>query len=316
MTEPHFKVAALYKFITLHDREGLRTRLQELTSQYKVLGTLLLAAEGINGTIAAKPHALDQFLDHLRQDERFRDLEIKYSHAGSQPFLRMKVRLKQEIVTLRAPEANPNRKVGQYVPPQAWNQLIENTNLLVIDTRNDYEVKIGTFKGAIDPETSSFTEFKQFVDRLKSQYKEGERPPIAMFCTGGIRCEKASAYMLEHGFDEVYHLQGGILKYLETVSEEESLWQGECFVFDNRVAVKHGLAEGSHSLCYACRMPLSPEDRQSPDYEEGISCPHCIKTHDEALRARHAERQKQVRLAKQRGEAHLGAAARKALRGK
>ncbi len=312
----NYKIAALYKFVTIKDCAILRSHLTAACETHGVHGTLLLAQEGINGTIAARPAGLDKFLDILRADPRFADIEIKYSYASEQPFLRMKVRLKQEIVTLRAPEADPNVVVGQYVEPQDWNDLIKNSNMLVIDTRNDYEYKIGTFENAIDPETASFTEFKQFVDGLKSKYPEGERPPIAMFCTGGIRCEKASAYMIEHGFDEVYHLKGGILKYLEVMPEEESLWHGECFVFDNRVAVKHGLEEGTHTLCFACRMPLSPEDRQSKDFKEGVSCPHCIKTHDEELRARHAERHRQVQLAKKRGEAHLGAAARKALRGK
>ena len=242
-------VAALYKFVKLQDCAAMRTPLLERCDKLGITGTLLLAAEGINGTIAGSRSSIDQILEYLRRDPRLADLEHKESSAEKPPFYRMKVRLKNEIATMGVPGINPAELVGQYVKPQDWNALISDPDVLLIDTRNDYEVKVGTFKGALDPHITTFREFPEYV---RNNIDPGNKPRIAMFCTGGIRCEKASAYMLEQGFTEVYHLQGGILKYLENVPEDESLWQGECFVFDQRVAVGQGLSPGHYELCYAC----------------------------------------------------------------
>lgn len=301
-----FTVAALYKFVSLPNFEELQKPLQDVCEAAGVCGTLLLADEGINGTIAASQAGIDQVIGWLRDREDFVDLDVKYSHATEQPFLRMKVRLKKEIVTLGAGRVDPNEQVGTYVQPEDWNDLILRNDVIVIDTRNDYEVAIGTFRGAKDPKTTTFREFPAYVEKLKSSLPEGERPKVAMFCTGGIRCEKASSYMLREGFDEVYHLKGGILKYLETVPEDRSLWQGECFVFDNRVSVAHGLEEGHYEMCHACRMPISQTDMQSSDYRPGVSCPHCIGQRTPEELARFEERQRQVDLAKKRGEQHIG----------
>ncbi len=298
-----FVVAALYKFAPLPDFEELRAPLAALCGEKGVMGTLLLAREGINGTIAGTRAGIDAVLDHLRADSRLADLEHKESRASEMPFHRMKVRLKKEIVTLGLPAVDPNLKVGRYIRPEDWNALISDPEVLVIDTRNDYEVGIGSFEGAEDPKTASFREFPDYV-RQKLDPKKHRK--VAMFCTGGIRCEKASSFMLEEGFDEVYHLQGGILKYLETVPESESLWRGECFVFDGRVAVTHGLEEGSYSECRSCRAPLSVADRRSPLYECGISCSACYHDLTEEKRARNRERQRQVLLAAERNESHFG----------
>jgi len=301
--ENQWVVAALYKFVSLPDHEGLRAPLLAACEEAGACGTLLLAREGINGTIAAQGDGIEKVLDWLRRDERFTDIEVKYSHAEEQPFYRMKVRLKKEIVTLGAGDVDPNEQVGTYVEPGDWNALIMDPDVLIIDTRNDYEVAIGTFEGADNPHTTSFREFPAYVEKLKA---EGKKPKVAMFCTGGIRCEKASSLMLREGFDEVYHLKGGILKYLETVPVDESLWRGECFVFDNRVSVRHGLEIGDYDLCHACRMPISAADKASEHYRPGLSCPHCIGERSDEELARFAERQKQVQLARQRGETHIG----------
>jgi UPF0176 protein len=272
-----------------------------------IKGTLLLAEEGINGTIAGLPQDIQQLLHFLRTDalfqQRFADLEHKESFADEHPFYRMKVKLKKEIVTLGVAGVSPTKKVGTYVKPEDWNALISDPDVILIDTRNDYEVDIGTFKGAIDPKTNTFREFPAYVAQ---HFDTTKHKKVAMFCTGGIRCEKASSYMMDQGFEEVFHLQGGILKYLETVPEAESMWQGECFVFDQRVAVKHNLAVGEFDQCYACRHPLSPAEMQNAEYTPGISCPHCYNSLTEGKRARLTERQKQVILAKQRGEVHIG----------
>ena len=298
-------VAALYKFVALPDYEALRAPLQRVCEDSRVMGTLLLAREGINGTIAGPPEGIRAVLAHLKADQRFADVEHKESWAGEMPFLRMKVRLKKEIVTLGAPEADPTKQVGTYVEPEDWNELIADPDIVLIDTRNAYEVEIGTFKGAVDPVTASFREFPEFV---QASAELGKKPKVAMFCTGGIRCEKASSYMLAHGFDEVYHLKGGILKYLETVPEDESLWQGECFVFDERVSVKHGLDEGSYDMCHACRFPITEEDKRSDKYQKGVSCPRCWDEKSDTQKARYAARQRQMDLVEERGEVHLGQA--------
>ncbi len=296
-------VAALYKFAPLPDFAELRAPLAELCREKGVMGTLLLAREGINGTIAGTRAGIDAVLSYLRADSRLANLEHKESHATAMPFHRMKVRLKKEIVTLGLPEVDPNRKVGRYVRPEDWNALISDPEVLVVDTRNDYEVGIGSFEGAEDPKTETF---RQFPDYVQQNLDPKKHRKIAMFCTGGIRCEKASSFMLEEGFEEVYHLEGGILKYLETVPAEESLWQGECFVFDGRVAVTHGLEEGTYRECRSCRAPLSVSDRRSPLYERGISCPFCYHDLTEEKRARNRERQRQVMLAAERNESHFG----------
>ena len=304
---PKYLTAALYKFVTLENYAALQANIQEACVAYHIKGTILLAAEGINGTIAGLPENIHEVLNFLRTDAafegKFSNLEHKESYADEHPFYRMKVKLKKEIVTMGVPSVNPNNTVGTYVKPEDWNALINDPDVILLDTRNDYEVHIGTFKGAVNPETTTFRQFPEYVAQNLDKTKHKK---VAMFCTGGIRCEKASSYMLEQGFDEVYHLQGGILKYLETVPEEKSLWQGECFVFDQRVAVKHGLEVGEYDQCYACRMPLSPEELKSPQYTAGISCPHCYNSITEEKKLSLTERQKQVILAKKRGEAHIG----------
>ncbi|AOX99406.1 rhodanese-related sulfurtransferase [Jeongeupia sp. USM3] len=290
-------VAALYKFVTLDDYAALREPLLQCMLDNGVRGTLLLAGEGINGTVSGTRAAIDALLGWLRADPRLVDVDHKESYCDEQPFLRTKVKLKKEIVTLGVDGVDPNKRVGTYVEPQDWNALISDPEVLLIDTRNDYEVAIGTFEGAIDPKTESFREFPDYVS---AHFDPARHKKVAMFCTGGIRCEKASSYMLGAGFDEVYHLKGGILKYLETVPQDESLWRGDCFVFDNRVTVRHDLSEGDYVLCHACREPVSVDERQSPDYVEGISCPHCRDSLSEKTRAGARERQKQINLAKER----------------
>jgi len=300
-------VAALYQFTPFDDLEAVRTPLARLCAEQNVRGTILVAHEGINGTVAGSDAAIDAVLAHIRTLSGCSAIEVKTSRAPKMPFLRMKVRIKKEIVTMGQPDLDPVGDVGTYVAPQDWNSLIEDPDTVVIDTRNDYEVCIGTFKGAIDPATRSFREFPQWFRNKRAEFEaEGKMPKIAMFCTGGIRCEKSTAFLKREGVDEVYHLKGGILKYLETIPEEESRWEGECFVFDERVSVKHGLEVGSHTLCRACRNPIGPEDLKSDLFEDGISCPNCYNTRTDEQRARYAERQKQAELAKQRGEQHIG----------
>lgn len=311
MTEPaapsrSFKIAALYKFTALPDCEKLKPAITEHCRASGIRGTLLLAPEGINGTIAGRPEAIDGLIGWIENGNlfggRLRNAEVKYSFAGAMPFYRLKVRLKPEIVTLRAPEADPGKQVGAYVTPEDWNELIAQDDVVVIDTRNDYEYALGTFAGARDPQTESFTGFKDYVAGNLDPARDRK---IAMFCTGGIRCEKASSYLLAQGFEEVYHLKGGILKYLETVPEGRSLWQGECFVFDERVSVTHGLEKGAAVLCRACRYPLTPADRQHSAFIEGVQCAHCADT-DPAKKRRAAERQRQMVIAREKGIAHIG----------
>ena len=297
-------VAALYKFVALPYYEDLQQPLLACCKENDVMGTILLASEGINGTISGPAEGIRKVLEFLRSDERLADLEHKESYAEEPPFYRMKVRLKREIVTMGVPMVDPTETVGTYVEPADWNDLISDPDVVLIDARNDYEVAIGTFKGAINPNTKSFRELPGW---LREQFADREKTKVAMFCTGGIRCEKSTAFLRSEGFEEVYHLQGGILKYLENVPEEESLWEGECFVFDQRVSVKHGLEQGSYDQCFACRMPISEEEKRSGKYVEGVSCPHCYDEYSEERKHRFAERQKQIELAKQRGEQHIGA---------
>lgn len=292
-------VAALYQFTPVVDIEGLQMHLKTLCDQQGIKGILLLAPEGINGTVAGSREAIDRLRAFLVP--RFDALEYKESWADVMPFHRMKVRIKKEIVTLNAPEANPSERVGTYVEPKDWNDLISNPDVLVLDTRNDYEVDIGTFQRALNPNTQTFTQFPSFVKTLD------KNRPVAMFCTGGIRCEKASSYLLSQGFKNVYHLKGGILKYLETTPPENSLWEGECFVFDGRIAVGHGLELGHHDSCHGCRRPISEEDRTSPFYERGVSCPHCYPTLTDKQRKSARDRQRQEDLAQRRGQKHIGA---------
>jgi UPF0176 protein len=304
---PAFLTAALYQFVDLPDHADLREPLLACCEAHGVKGTLLLAREGINGTIAGPEEGVLAVLAHLRADPRLAQLPHKTSWSDHPPFHRMKVRLKKEIVTLRVPGLDPNQTVGQYVKPQDWNALLADPDVVLIDTRNDYEVAIGTFQGAINPNIKTFTELPAWLDAQPALQGEGRKPKVAMFCTGGIRCEKSTALMKMRGFDEVYHLEGGILKYLEEVPPEQSTWQGDCFVFDERVSVGHGLAPGPHELCRSCRWPLSPEEKTSPHYVKGVSCAHCHDQRSPEEKARLAERQRQVELAEARGEVHVGA---------
>ena len=298
-------VAALYKFVTLEDFHELREPLLDACIASGARGTILLAHEGINGTIAGTREAIDQVFAYLRGDPRLADLEHKESFDDHLPFYRMKVKLKREIVTMGIEGIDPNSRVGTYVAPGDWNDLVNDPEVLLIDTRNDYEYGIGTFRGAIDPHTQSFRDFPAYV---RSHLDPEKHKKVAMFCTGGIRCEKASAFMLEEGFAEVYHLQGGILKYLEEVPPQDSTWEGECFVFDNRVAVDHKLQKGQYDQCYGCRHPITEQDKLSDKYQKGICCPLCYDRLTDDQRARFSERQKQIELAALRGEGHIGAA--------
>ncbi len=298
-----FIVAALYKFVTLDDYVSLRAPLQKQCDELGISGTLLLANEGINGTIAGARANIDAILAYLRSDARLADLPHKESFAEGQPFHRMKVKLKKEIVTMGVAGVDPTSLVGSYVQPEQWNAIITDPDVVLVDTRNDYEVDVGTFQGAINPHITTFREFPEYV---KNNFAPDKQPRVAMFCTGGIRCEKASAYMLEQGFPEVYHLQGGILKYLELVPEEESLWQGECFVFDQRVAVGQGLQLGHYALCFGCSRPITEQEMASEKYEKGVSCPNCYDKLSSEKIAAARERQKQVELAQRKGLTHIG----------
>ena len=296
-------ICALYKFTRLDDFEEIQIPLRSFLDSLSVKGTLLLAREGINGTISGTKVSLEKVLDYLQSDPRFLDLEFKFSYSKKIPFKRLKVKLKKEIVTMGLTEIDPTHSAGTYVKPKDWNELINDPDVVLIDTRNNYEYEIGSFKGAINPNTETFREFPSFTKNTLEQYRDKK---IAMFCTGGIRCEKSTAYLKSEGFKNVFHLQGGILKYLEEVNEDESLWEGECFVFDDRVAVKHNLEQGQYDQCHACRFPITEEDTMHPHYEKGASCPRCFGTKNSSQMSRYREREKQVKLAKQRGEEHIG----------
>ncbi len=297
-----YTVAALYHFTAFADPAAIRGPLLAVAEENAIRGTLLLAREGINGTIAGSRAGIDAILSHIRSLPGCADLEWKESTASSAPFPRLKVRLKREIVTMGKPDVDPRATVGHYLNPEEWNELISAPDVAVIDTRNDYEVAIGTFKGAVDPLTKTFREFPEWWEQNKERFHNKR---IAMFCTGGIRCEKSTNWLLQQGVPEVFHLKGGILKYLEEMPEEQSLWEGECFVFDGRVSVGHGLKEGPHHLCHACRRPVLPADMERTEWEEGVSCHHCIGETSDADKTRFRERQKQIALAKARGERHL-----------
>ncbi|MDG1814988.1 MAG: rhodanese-related sulfurtransferase [Glaciecola sp.] len=303
-------VCALYKFVTLENYESMRQPLLDAMLDNHIKGTLLLAAEGINGTISGPREGIDNLLAYLNADARINPVSYKESLHDDAPFYRTKVKLKKEIVTLGVEGIDPLKTVGTYVKPADWNALISDPDVTVVDTRNDYEIEIGSFKHAIDPKTQTFREFPEYV---KANLDPAKNKKVAMFCTGGIRCEKSTAYLKEQGFDEVYHLEGGILQYLEDVPKEESLWEGDCFVFDNRVAVNHDLEKSIYDQCYACRLPITEEDKLSEDYEAGVSCPKCAGTHSEEQIARFREREKQVALAEARNESHVGSDARIAM---
>ena len=296
-------VCALYKFVTLDDYEKMRNSVHDKLVEHSIRGTLLLAQEGINGTISGSSQSIEDFLLWLRSDSRLEQLDYKLSYHEKQPFNRVKVKLKKEIVTMGVEGVDPNEVVGTYVEPSQWNDLISDPDTILIDTRNEYEYGIGTFKNAVNPHTETFREFPEYV---KENLDPQKNKKVAMFCTGGIRCEKASAYMKEQGFEEVYHLKGGILKYLEEVQPENTLWDGECFVFDDRVAVNHELERGQYDQCHACRYPITEEEKNTKHYIPGVSCPRCYDTISDQQKARFQEREKQVQLAKQRGEEHIG----------
>ncbi|UYH55258.1 rhodanese-related sulfurtransferase [Qipengyuania sp. SS22] len=307
MSLPPIRIAALYQFARFEDPSALRAPLLAACESNEVRGTLLLAKEGINGTIAGSDEGVAAVIEHIRALPGCGAIEVKESRAATLPFHRTKVRLKREIVTMGQPDLDPLAGVGTYVAPEDWNALISDPDTIVIDTRNDYEVQIGTFAGAIDPQTTSFGEFPEWFRAKRAKLEaEGRTPRIAMFCTGGIRCEKSTAFARAEGVDEVYHLKGGILNYLEHVPEQESLWRGECFVFDERVSVGHGLVEGTHGLCRACRRPLSASDMAHEHFIEGVSCPRCHGERTDEQRARYAERNRQAALAKARGKEHIG----------
>ena len=299
----NYVVCAMYKFTPLANFESLREPLRQVMLDNNIRGTLLLANEGINGTVAGSRKAIDQLLAWLQQQPGLSDIDFKESYTDKAPFSRTKVKLKKEIVTMGVEGIDPLQVVGSYIEPKDWNELISDPDVLLVDTRNDYEVEVGTFKHAVDPNTTTFREFPQYV---QEHLDPKEHKKVAMFCTGGIRCEKSTAYMKEQGFEEVYHLKGGILKYLEEVDQAESLWQGECFVFDDRVTVNHQLQKGEYDQCHACRLPITEQDKLSKHYQSGVSCHRCHDKVTDEQRARFAEREHQLQLAKQRGEAHMG----------
>lgn len=298
-----YVICALYKFVTFEKYQAFRQPLLDFLVSQNIKGTLLLASEGINGTVAGSEEAIHTLLAWFDEQPHLFDISYKLSYSHKEPFKRTKVKLKKEIVTMGVEGINPNQVVGTYVDPKDWNDLVNDPEVLLIDTRNDYEVAVGTFKNAINPKTESFREFPDYV---KTHLDPNKHKKVAMFCTGGIRCEKSTAYLKQEGFDQVYHLKGGILKYLEDISEKETSWEGECFVFDDRVTVDHQLQPGSYDQCNACRLPISEADKQSPDYVQGVSCPYCIDKTTDEQKVRYLEREKQVQLAKQRGQQHIG----------
>ena len=300
-------IAAFYKFVDWNNLKKKKSDIEKLCLKNNIVGTILLANEGINGTIAGSEESVLAVIQGLKDDPLLLDIEPKFSKAEGEIFKRMKVRFKKEIVSMGMENIRPANLKGKTVKANDWNALITNPKTLVIDTRNQYECAIGTFKGSLDPKTKSFREFPKWSkNNLKALMKKEGKTKVAMFCTGGIRCEKASSYLLDEGIEQVYQLEGGILKYLENISSDESLWEGECFVFDERVSIQHGLVEGNYSMCHACRMPIDDDDMKSKKYSEGISCPHCYATHSEERKERFTERQKQIKLAKIRNEKHLG----------
>jgi len=309
----NYLVCALYKFVTLENFEDMRLPLRDFMESHNIKGTILLALEGLNGTVSGSQNDINALLAYLNADQRIAPISHKFSRHEEQPFYRTKVKLKKEIVTMGVEGIDPLKTVGTYVAPKDWNALISDPNVTLVDTRNDYEIEIGTFKHAINPQTASFREFPEYVAK---ELDPAKHKKVAMFCTGGIRCEKSTAYLKEQGFDEVYHLEGGILQYLEDVPKEESLWEGDCFVFDNRVAVNHDLEKSDYDQCYGCRLPITESDKLSEKYEAGVTCPACFGTHTNDQLTRFREREKQVNLAKQRAQEHVGTEARDIMRQK
>ena len=306
MKKNFFKVAAFYKFTPLNNLSELQETFMQFLTQHKIKGTILLAHEGINGTLAGSSESINTFKDFLKILDLLSIKNFKTSSCEDEPFPRLKVKLKNEIVSIGNVLANPQKRVGEYVQPEDWNDLITEDDVLVLDTRNTYEYSIGTFKDSIQPSTTNFREFPQWVEELENSQTDKNKK-IAMFCTGGIRCEKASSLMKAKGFKNIYHLQGGILNYMEKVDEKNSLWQGECFVFDDRVALNHNLEVGSYDMCHGCRMPITEADKLESEYVRGVSCPNCFNKKTPDQKKRYADRQKQVDLAKQRNEKHIGA---------
>ncbi len=302
-----FKVAALYKFSEIDNPLEVQISLKKILKKLSIYGTILVGSEGINGTIAAKNEKnLNKALMYLKNLKGFNDLDIKFSDSKKNPFIRLKIKLKQEIVTIGDKSIDPTKSVGEYVNPEDWNSLLEQENILLIDTRNDYEYSIGSFKDSINPKTQKFRDFPKWLKNQNFTNEDKNNKKVAMFCTGGIRCEKASSLMKNEGFKKVYHLKGGILKYFESVSKEKSLWNGECFVFDDRVSVKHDLSVGDYDMCHGCRMPITEKDKTSQKYIRGVSCPNCYDQTTEEQKSRYMSRQKQVDLAKQRNQKHIG----------
>lgn len=306
----HYVVCAMYKFVALNDFEEMKEPVLSKMQALGIKGTLLLAAEGINGTVSGSREAVDGLLQYLNDDKRIFPISFKESHHQEQPFYRTKVKLKKEIVTMGVDDIDPRHTVGTYVKPKDWNALISDPDVTLIDTRNEYEIEIGTFKNAVNPQTETFREFPEYVEKNLDATKHKK---VAMFCTGGIRCEKSTAYLKQVGFEEVYHLEGGILQYLEDIPKTESLWEGDCFVFDNRVAVNHDLEKSHYEQCYGCRLPITESDMLSDMFEAGVSCPKCFGQHSTEQLARFREREKQVRLAKERNEEHVGTEAQVAI---
>ena len=302
-----FKVAALYKFSKIDNPLEVQISLKKILKKLSIYGTILVGNEGINGTIAAKDEKnLNKALIYLKNLKGFKDLDIKFSDSKKNPFIRLKIKLKQEIVTIGDKSIDPTKSVGEYVKPEDWNSLLEEENILLIDTRNDYEYSIGSFKDSINPKTQKFRDFPKWLKKQDFTQEDKNNKKVAMFCTGGIRCEKASSFMKNEGFKKVYHLKGGILKYFESVPKEKSLWDGECFVFDDRVSVKHDLSVGDYDMCHGCRMPITETDKTSKKYIRGVSCPNCYDQTTDEQKSRYMSRQKQVDLAKQRNQKHIG----------
>ncbi|MFT6154585.1 MAG: UPF0176 protein [Crocinitomicaceae bacterium] len=296
-------VCAMYKFVTLNNYQEIKPNLYKVMEDNQIKGTLLLANEGINGTVAGTREAIDTLLNWLQSDDRLTNISYKESFTEEMPFNRSKVKLKKEIVTMGIEGIDPKQVVGTYVEPKDWNALISDPDVILVDTRNDYEFQVGTFENAVNPNTETFREFPQYVQDNMSPAKHKK---VAMFCTGGIRCEKSTAYMKEQGYEEVYHLKGGILKYLEDVAKDDTMWKGDCFVFDERVTVNHDLERGNYDQCHACRLPITEQEKLDTKYQKGVSCPHCFDKISDDQKARFAERERQVELAKARGETHIG----------
>ena len=301
-----YSVAALYKFSSIKNPEKLQNQIRDKLKDLSIYGTILVGEEGINGTISGKDLKIESALEYIKSIQGFSEIDIKFSQSEVNPFVRLKIKLKKEIVTIGDKSINPNKIVGDYIDPKNWNNLISDKDTILIDTRNDYEYSIGTFKNAINPNTVKFREFPEWVKNQNFTDSEKKNKKVAMFCTGGIRCEKASSMMMKDGFKNVSHLKGGILNYFESIDQKDSLWEGECFVFDERVSVKHDLTEGTYDMCHGCRMPITDLDKKSEEYIRGVACPNCFNAKTEEQKARYMSRQKQVDLAKKRNHKHIG----------